>query len=876
MWRPIRFSCPLGAGCVPAPNDRLAVTVVFGAGAGLPLFAVRRVTGHNYPACGQGGTVDRRVRRGRAAGLRGGDVAQVVPGSMHGFVPALTSFVGRAQDVDRVAGLVREYRWVTVTGPGGVGKTRLAAEVCRRIAGQFADGVQLVELTAVADPAHVPAAVAAVLRVQQAPGLSVLESLAGVLARQQLLLVLDNCEHLLAGVAELWAGLVPFADDLRVMATSREPVGVAGETRYRLRPLAVPTAEADGGTGEFAAVTLFTDRARQADPDFSAAGEASALVGRIVARLDGMPLAIELAAARLEALGLRQLLERLDDRFAVLTGGASTATARQRSLAATVDWSYRLLNGTEQRVFRHLAVFPAPFTLAAAKAVAGPTAEPAVLHLVDCSLVTPPQSGPDDRARYAMLETLRAFGRDRLADAGEHTAAAQALTGFALQVAEQAAEGLHSSSGEAAAAQWLDAEDAAIHQALSWALAHEPVTALHLAVALAPWWRLRGRSAAGRDWLRRAAERSGPGDDGWFAAQFWLGFLTQVTSDFAAALGHFTMICDAPAPGPPPRDLVNGLTGRSGTLRNLGRLAEATADAHRALGLARQIAYPAGEVLALMQLSNAAHYADNAPEALKWAQLAQQADLAQLPSWVARRYTLYWALAMNDVGQGALAQGSCVEMLTTAEAAGDLGDQADLHETIVYIARHTGQLAGAGEHLRKAIGLALRTSNPLRLIDCLDNCAHLCAATGQWAEAITLWAAFQAHNASIGVPDLPQDERRRQEPLRKATQALGLGRARAAGQRGATMTLETAAEFAAMLAQHEAVTPATPQGPWQLTPRERELVTLVAKGRTDAQIAAQLYISVRTVRSHLDRIRDKSGLRRRAELTRLALQEGLA
>jgi DNA-binding CsgD family transcriptional regulator len=305
-------------------------------------------------------------------------------------------------------------------------------------------------------------------------------------------------------------------------------------------------------------------------------------------------------------------------------------------------------------------------------------------------------------------------------------------------------------------------------------------------------------------------------------------------------------------------------------------LAEAATDARRALDLARQIGYPAGEVLALMQLSNAAHYADNAPETLKWAQLAQQVDLAQVPGWVARRYILYWALAMNDVGQGALGQQSCTDMLTTAEAAGDLGDQADLHETIVYIALQADQTAGVGEHLHKAIALALRTSNPLRLIDCLDNCAHLCAATGRWAEAITLWAAFQAQNDAIGVPDLPQDERRRQEPLRKATQALGAGRARAAEQRGTTMTLETAAEFAAMLAQHETAPAPLPQGPWRLTPRECELVTLVAKGRTDAQIATQLYISVRTVRSHLDRIRDKSGLRRRAELTRLALQEGLA
>ena len=167
-----------------------------------------------------------------------------------------------------------------------------------------------------------------------------------------------------------------------------------------------------------------------------------------------------------------------------------------------------------------------------------------------------------------MLETLRAFGRDRLTDAGEHTAAAQALTGFALEVTEQAAEGLHSSTGEAAAAQWLDAEDPAIHQALSWALAHEPVTALRLSVALAPWWRLRGRSAAGLDWLRRAAQRSGPDDEGWFAAQFWLGFLTQATSDFATALGHFTIDLRRTR----PRPAAAGPGRRAG--RQIGDLAQ--------------------------------------------------------------------------------------------------------------------------------------------------------------------------------------------------------------------------------------------------------------------------------------------------------------
>ena len=219
-----------------------------------------------------------------------------------------------------------------------------------------------------------------------------------------------------------------------------QPAAMAGEARYRLRPLAVPAPSApEDVVGGAAAVALFADRARQLDPAFALTGESGPLVARIVARLDGMPLAIELAAARVEALGLGQLLERLDHRFALLTGGDRTAAARQWSLAATADWSYQLLSERDRRVFRRLAMFPAPFTLDAAEAVAGAAAESAVLHLVDCSLLVPPQPGPDGRPRYAMLETLRAFGLDRLAEAGEQPEAAASLAGYALAAAEQAA-----------------------------------------------------------------------------------------------------------------------------------------------------------------------------------------------------------------------------------------------------------------------------------------------------------------------------------------------------------------------------------------------------------------------------------------------------
>ena len=423
----------------------------------------------------------------------GVSAAASAAGRVHGLPAALTSFVGRAEPVREMAGLLDRHRLVTVTGPGGTGKTRLAAEVARQVADRHADGAWLVELAPVRDPALVPVVVAAALGVRHQPGVPAAEAVAQVLARQQLLLVLDNCEHVIGAAAELCAGLLAACDDVRILATSREPLAVAGEARYRLAPLALPDPEDLAEAARVEAVALFTDRARSADARFALTGETTPAVARLVARLDGMPLAIELAAARVEALGVTQLLDRLDDRFTLLAAGNRTAPSRQRSLAATVEWSYQLLAETERTVFRTVSVFPGPFTLEAAEAVAGAEAGPAVLRLVDCSLLSPPQTGPDGRSRYQMLETLRAYGSGLLARAGEQERAAAALAGYALEVAGQAAIGLQTSTaGEVAAARWIDAEDATMRQVLAWAVAHDTALALRLADALGWWWGRRG------------------------------------------------------------------------------------------------------------------------------------------------------------------------------------------------------------------------------------------------------------------------------------------------------------------------------------------------------------------------------------------------
>ena len=413
-------------------------------------------------------------------------------GCVHGFPAALTSFVGRAQVVDQIAGHLGQYRLVTVTGPGGAGKTRLAGEVARQVAGRFADGVWLAELAGVRDPAQVAAAVAAALGIRDLPSAAAADALARALASRQLLLVLDNCEHVIGAAAELCGRLLLGADDVRVLATSREPLQIAGEARYRLAPLTLPDPDSAADPGGSEAVALFADRARLADASFELDGETAPMVARLVARLDGMPLAIELAAARVEALGVAQLLDRIDDRFTLLAAGDRLAAARQRSLAATVEWSYRLLDERERRVFRAVSVFPGPFTLEGAEAVAGAGSGPAVLHLVDCSLLIPPRAGPDGRSRYAMLETLRAYGSGLLAKAGEGDAVTAALAGYALRVAEDAMTRVTDRTGEVAAARWLDAEDATTRRALDWATEHDAPGALRLAAALAWWWQVRG------------------------------------------------------------------------------------------------------------------------------------------------------------------------------------------------------------------------------------------------------------------------------------------------------------------------------------------------------------------------------------------------
>jgi predicted ATPase/DNA-binding CsgD family transcriptional regulator/transcriptional regulator with XRE-family HTH domain len=791
-------------------------------------------------------------------------------GAVHGFPAALTSFIGRAEPLLEVGGLLSDHRLVTVTGPGGAGKTRLAVQAARQVADRFADGAWLVELAPVTDPAQVPVVVAATLGIREQPGLSTAQALARALARQQVLLLLDNCEHVIGAAAAVCAGLLAACDDVRVLATSREPLRVAGEARYRLASLDLPDLDDPAEAARAEAVVLFADRAQDADTHFTLDDQTAPAVARLVTRLDGMPLAIELAAAQVEALGLTGLLSRLDERLALLAGADRLAPSRQRSLAATVAWSYQLLDEAERRVFRAVSVFPAGFTLEGAEAVAGEAAGAAVLRLVDCSLLSPPRDGPDGRSRYLMLETLRAYGAGQLAETGEQDQAAAALARYALRVAGQAAAGLQTRTGEREAARWLDAEEATMLQALAWAMDHDPEVALGLTIALGWWWFLRGRLAGQRSLLAEVIGHAEVGSDRWCAVQFLSAWAAEFSADVAGAVEHFTVLRDAVAGGPPSPALADALAGRSYALRDLGQFSQADEDARRALAVAREVGHSFGEVVALLDLALDAAAVGDLSDAVRLARQAQQVP-GDIPASITRTCSVWVTEVLIQANDFAAAERVCADGLAASRDAGDMVHLPTLLARMALLDLRAGRAEDAAASLREALQLASRTG--MRFAVYLDCCGHLCAATGRQAEAVTMWAAYAA---LLPRDDWPADARLREAPLRAAQRVLGRSQTQAAEERGAAMGWVTAAEYALMLTGSG---PQQPQAPGpalgKLSAQERELVTLVAQGASNAQIAVKLDIGVRTVGLQLDGIRDRTGCRRRADLTRLALAAGL-
>jgi predicted ATPase/class 3 adenylate cyclase/DNA-binding CsgD family transcriptional regulator len=409
----------------------------------------------------------------------------------------LTNFIGRDAQIKDVRQILADNRLVTLTGAGGVGKTRLAVQVAAQLAGEFGDGVGYLDLAPINDPELVPLTVARALGLPDQPGRSTMDTLLRFVRDRELLVVLDNCEHLLDACAELVAALLGGVARLKLLATSREAIGVAGEVSWRVPSLSLAVE----------AIELFTDRARHARPNFTLTDDTAAAVGEICVRLDGVPLAIELAAARVRALSLAEILDSLHDRFRLLTGGARTAVRRQQTLRASVDWSHALLTEPERVLFRRLAVFMGGFDFDAAQAVAGggEVERYQVLDqltlLVDKSLVVADDTG--ERTRYRLLETVRQYALEKLGESGEadavrtrhrdhYTSMAALLDAPAGSDYERRLEQANIEIDNLRAAFGWSRENSAIELALA------------LASSLQPLWQARGRIREGLAWFDTA------------------------------------------------------------------------------------------------------------------------------------------------------------------------------------------------------------------------------------------------------------------------------------------------------------------------------------------------------------------------------------
>jgi predicted ATPase/class 3 adenylate cyclase len=470
---------------------------------------------------------------------------QTFEGSRDNLPIPLTSFVGRQRELSELKQTVQASRLVTLTGVGGAGKSRLAVAAASELRGAFPDGVCLVQLAPLSDSDQIASAIAASVGTPEDPQRPLVETLTAQLQSKQTLIVIDNCEHLLASCAELIAALLQRSARLRILATSREALAVPGEVIIPVPPLAVPPEATDlAALGEFSAVRLFMDRAHAVRPSFSITPANTAAVIEIVTRLDGIPLALELAAARVKLLSAEQIADRLSDRFRLLSGaGRRTVLPRQQTLQGAIDWSYDLLEEAERALLRRLAVFAGSWTVDAAMAICAESRVEAedVLdllgRLVDKSLVVVIEGVEENR--FGLLETIRQYGRERLLEAGEANVVEVAHRDWCRSLVEAAAAQLRGGAEQVRWLELLETDRANISAALESAIASsDATTSLRIAVGAAWFWYLRGHwDEAGR-WLGQSLAVEGADPTLRAEGEAWAALFHWRREEIGAAKGH--------------------------------------------------------------------------------------------------------------------------------------------------------------------------------------------------------------------------------------------------------------------------------------------------------------------------------------------------
>ena len=776
--------------------------------------------------------------------------------SRQGNVPLqLTSFVGRELALDEVERLLASTRLVTLVGAPGVGKTRLALQVAaRRLdpstnSGQaYRDGVWLVELAALTESAQVPRAVASALGVHEQPGRPLSETLADVLAPRSLLLVLDNCEHLVEACAHLAWVLLRTCSGLRILATSRQPLRSDGETTWWVPSLSVPRPErapTPERLAEYDAVDLFVERAQAALPIFEVTNENAPAVADVCRRLDGIPLALELAAARIPGLSVQQIARRLDDRFRLLAHGRRTALPRHQTLRGMIDWSYGLLAEPERVLLRRLAVF-AGWTLDAAEAICNPAGALAVdlldgiASLVDQSLVRQ-DAVSGGEPRYAMLETIREYGLEQLEASGEAEEIWRRHASYFVELAERAAPELFGREQLTWAAR-LDAEHDNLRAALRWAGDRGEVElGLRMGAALWRFWHVRGHYTEGRDRLTALlSSATAPAHAALRGALLvGLGILLTDQADYAAARSCFDESLAIWRRSQDERGIARALTGLAWVAIAEGDFAAAS------------ILHEAGLAI--------------------WRRQGDRRDIAYSLS------SLGWVATTR--GDHAAAHALLTESL---EIGRQLGDKRGITNSLLHLAwlaHAQGDSVAARGLVTEALVVAGELRDRSLASEALELSAKSALRNREGHRAARLLGSAHALREAIGAPIPPSDRAAYEEDVVAARALLRDQAFAAAWAEGRTMTLEQAIALAlappepAPAAIANGSTVARPADP--LTRREREVAALIARGLTNRQIAEELVIAERTAHAHVGNILGKLGFPSRAQVAAWAVEQGL-
>jgi predicted ATPase/DNA-binding CsgD family transcriptional regulator len=796
----------------------------------------------------------------------------------------LTPLVGRMREVEEVCALLRseQTRLMTLTGPGGIGKTRLGIRVAEELANEFADGVCFDSLAPIRDPELVIPSIARMLGLSELGERPLSERLGELLKERELLLVLDNFEQVIEAASRV-AELLAVCPRLKVLATSREMLHLSCEWVFPVPPLGLPDVEQLPGDirtlSEYGAVAFFVQRARMAKPDFRLTKENAPVVAEICIRLDGMPLAIELAAARLRLISPRAILERLRRRLRLLKGGPRDAPVRQKTLRDAIGWSYDLLGAQERLLFGRLSVFAGGCTLEAAEAVCDPGEDLSkevldlLASLMDKSLLNRAET-EDGEGRLWMLETVKEYALERLEAAGEEEKIRRAHAANYLALAEEASP----ETKGPRQTEWFDrleSEHDNLRAALSFSLeGGDPEMALRLVASLWWFWYKRGHLSEGRRWLEEALEKGASPAPARAEALNGAGVLARNQSDYeqARALLEESLALW--------RELGDK-AGASKVLIDMGTVAgdqgdhsQATAFFEKSLRLKKELGDTWGIALVLGNLGVAAHHRGDLADAA--ALLEESLELFRV---LGDKGSIAWTFGtlgevaedQNDYEKAAT---SYQESLTLYRTVGDKEGIAELSRSLGRIAQVQSDYARAATLYDESLRLNKELGDRLGIARDLEGMAALRAACRQPEPATRLLAAAETLREEICAP-LENVERIKHEAIISAArEALGEAAFANAWSEGRKLTPEQALE--AWRDQEVISEPiATPAKLAGLTAGETQVLRLVASGMTNARAAEELFVSRRTVDAHLRSVYRKLGVASRTEAARYAIDRGL-